>query len=147
VNAHQFNNEPFRILVASLGSGLGATDAFLVSTLSKHMLRELRSSDAALKNPDSLRWNPATKRYGAGTKADDDDEQDAADTIQAGRSKDAGDVSPSVPQPRLPTKENPVIVAVYGQICLAAKSYQSALCEWSISESLDFCAFLNLQNC
>ena len=33
--------------------------------------------------------------------------------------------------PRLPVKENPVGVAVYGQICLAAKSYQSAICAWS----------------
>lgn len=30
---------------------------------------------------------------------------------------------------KLPTKANPVNVAVYGQILLAAKSYQSALCE------------------
>ena len=79
VNTHQFNNEPLRILLASLSSGLRATDAFLASTLAKHMLRELKSSDAALKNPDSLRWNPIFKRYGAGSKTEEDDDQEALD--------------------------------------------------------------------
>ncbi len=33
--------------------------------------------------------------------------------------------------PPLPTKQNPLMVAIYGQICIAAKSYQSAICTWS----------------
>ena len=76
MNTHQFNNEPFRILLASLASGYQATDGFLASTLSKHLLRELKASDTALKNPESLRWNPVLKRYGTNAKADDDDEAD-----------------------------------------------------------------------
>ena len=127
VNTHQFNNEPLRILLASLSSGLRATDAFLASTLAKHMLRELKSSDAALKNPDSLRWNPIFKRYGAGSKTEEDDDQEALDDDK--EAEPSTETSQQAARPRLPTKENPVGVAVYGQICLAARSYQSALCE------------------
>lgn len=88
------------------------------------MLRELRSGDTALKSPESLRWNPVLKRFGVGARGEDDDDADALDAGAASR-EDA-------PRPRLPTKENPVPVAVYGQICLASKSYQSAICEWVI---------------
>lgn len=126
VNAYQFNNEPLRILLASLGNGLRATDAFLASTLSKHLLREIRLADAALKKPDAIRWNTTLRRYGLGTSkggdVDDVDEEDEAPR--------EGSVASSE-KARLPTKANPVNVAVYGQICLAAKSYQSALCELS----------------
>lgn len=39
---------------------------------------------------------------------------------------------------RLPTKNNPMPVMVHGQLCLTAKSYQSALCEffWCILLSI-----------
>ena len=57
INTHQYNNEPFRILLASLSSGLYNTDAFLASTLTKHLLREVRGIDTAVKNPESLKWN------------------------------------------------------------------------------------------
>ena len=128
INTHQFNNEPFRILLASLGHGMQATDAFLASTLSKHLLRELKTGDTALRNKDGLRWNNVTKRYapvGSSSKADDDDEEEDGAAGQAETGKDP----PHVTRPNLPTKHNPMGVAVYGQICLAAKSYQSALCE------------------
>ena len=126
INAYQFNNEPLRILLASLGNGLRATDAFLASTLSKHLLREIKLADAAVKKPDAIRWNTTLRRYGLGTgKGGDGDEVDEED--EAPRE---GSVV-SAEKARLPTKANPVNVAVYGQICLAAKSYQSALCRLS----------------
>ncbi len=128
INTHQFNNEPYRILLASLGNGPHATDAFLASTLSKHLLRELRSGDAALKNPGALKWNGTTKRFGlsgSGLKVEDDDEEEPPAPSASG-----GSGLTAAEQPKLPTKENPIGVAVYGQICLAAKSYQSALCEF-----------------
>ena len=31
----------------------------------------------------------------------------------------------------LPTKQNPMITALYGQLCIAAKSYQSGICTFS----------------
>jgi len=41
---HQFNNESLRILLASLVSGLRNTDAFITSTLQKHLFREMKLS-------------------------------------------------------------------------------------------------------
>ncbi|KAH9893442.1 TPR-like protein [Cubamyces lactineus] len=123
INGHQFNNEPIRILLSSLGSGLHATDAFLVSTLSKHLLRETRLADAAVRDPESLRYNTAQRRYGlVGTsgKGDPDDVQDDEDEVEA-------PAITELEKAKLPTKPNPLNVAVYGQILLAAKSYQSAL--------------------
>ncbi|THH16344.1 hypothetical protein EUX98_g9314 [Antrodiella citrinella] len=81
INIHQFNNEAFRILLASVGHGMHATDAFLASTLSKHLLRELKTADAAFRNKDSLKWNNVTKRYaptGSSSKADDEDDDEVA---------------------------------------------------------------------
>ncbi|TBU44059.1 TPR-like protein [Dichomitus squalens] len=123
INAHQFNNEPIRVLVSSLGSGLRATDAFLVSTLSKHLLRETRLADAAVNNPDALRFNTTQRRYGLSGSAGKADPDDAPDEDE--------DVEPpavtELERSKLPTKPNPLNVAVYGQILLAARSYQSAL--------------------
>lgn len=112
--------------MASLGSGLRATDAFLVSTLSKHLLRETRLADAAVKDPEALRYNTAQRRYGvvgSAMKADPDDVPDDEDEVEAPAAV------AEFEHAKLPTKANPVNVAVYGQILLAAKSYQSALCE------------------
>ena len=132
VTQHQFNNEPLRILVASLASGLKTTDAFITSTLQKHLFREMKLSDTAVKNPDSLKWNSLNKRYAPintskTAEPDDDDADDiAAEPEQISATTNSADRSGV---PALPTKENPVITAIYGQICVAAKSYQSAICE------------------
>jgi general transcription factor 3C polypeptide 3 (transcription factor C subunit 4) len=44
-------------------------------------------------------------------------------------------------RPEIPTKENAVIVTIYGQICIAAKSYQSAICAsiFLILHAYDYC--------
>ncbi|KAH8103816.1 TPR-like protein [Cristinia sonorae] len=124
INTHQFNNEPFRILLASLGHGMHATDAILASTLSKHLLRELKTIDSAIKNKDTLKWNNVTKRYApTGAKAEEEDEEETGGTAAVSQHDDGKDAS----RPNMPTKHNPMCVALYGQICLAAKSYQSAL--------------------
>ncbi|KAH7911471.1 hypothetical protein BJ138DRAFT_1237800 [Hygrophoropsis aurantiaca] len=133
ISNHQFNNEPHRILLATLASGLRPTDSFISSTLQKHILRELRLQDIATKNPETLKWSVITRRY----------------TVPATKSNEGGDsakpnegdegVDDEVDEPALednasdkkmlpmPTKNNPVPIALYGQIALAAKSYQSAL--------------------
>ncbi|KAI0738457.1 TPR-like protein [Daedaleopsis nitida] len=119
ISAHQFNNEPLRLLLSSLGNGLRATDAFLVSTLSKHLLRETRLADVAVKDPDALKYNKHRWNL-AGTKADPDDVPDDDDDVGA----------PAVAElekSKLPLKPNPLNVAVYGHIMLSARSYQSAL--------------------
>ena len=138
ITTHQFNNEPFRILLASLSSGLRATDAFITSTLQKHLFREIKMADAAVKDPGLLKWNPVNKRYaltsqgktsGTGVTngadeddARDDDMDDVVTTVGGGESQEI------VGAPKIPTKHNPIIVTIYGQICIAARSYQSAIC-------------------
>ncbi|KAH9944859.1 TPR-like protein [Amylocystis lapponica] len=137
INAYQFNNEPLRILLVSLGGGLRATDAFLASTLSKHLLREIRQSDVAVKQKDRLRWNATVRRYSLAVgKAEPDDGVEDEDEVLRGESPGALEKS-SAPKVTLPTKDNPIGVAVYGQICLAAKSYQSAL--FYFLHAFDYC--------
>lgn len=143
INTHQFNNEPFRVLLASLGSGLNSTDAFLASTLSKHLLRELKFFDAAHKNPDALKWNGTNKRYGfpTGTSKEEEFDDDGPAVGAEGPAGSEGHHNPALPiiQPRLPTKANPIGVTLYGQICLSARSYQSALCKFPIRPSPKLC--------
>lgn len=144
VTRYQFNNEPLRILLASISSGLRPTDAFITSTLQKHLFREMKLSDAAVKHPDTLRLNPLNKRWaytsgsGATAKGDDgdvgeDDDMDidaesAHDQSTAGNRLQQESTAGTADSNNLPTKQNPVIVTIYGQICIAAKSYQSAIC-------------------
>lgn len=136
ITAHQFNNEPLRILVASLSSGLLPTDAFITSTLQKHLFREMKLSDTAVKHPEMLKWNPLNKRYApTGFKATEQEEEENddisrdAETAAPSTSATASETSPEKANlPPIPTKFNPVIVTIYGQICIAAKSYQSAIC-------------------
>jgi len=129
IGAHQFNNEPFRILLASVASGLKVTDAFITSTLQKHLFREMKLWDAAVHSPETIKWSTLNKRYAplVSTKSGDggpDDDDDAVESNPA----------PSLPGkskiPDLPSKDNPLIVTLYGQLCIAAKSYQSAICEF-----------------
>ena len=88
------------------------------------MLRELKTNDIAVKNPEQLKWAPASRRYALSTKVGVDDGAEEDDDI-------ADDVDPNnekVNAPRILSKHNPVTIAVYGQMCMAAKSYQSAIC-------------------
>ncbi|KIM61704.1 hypothetical protein SCLCIDRAFT_1215803 [Scleroderma citrinum Foug A] len=142
INTHQFNNEPLRILVSTLSSGLRATDSFISSTLQKHLFREVRLSDAAIRTPELLKWSSASRRYhlsstkGAGevdvgTKGLDILDEDGED---AGDYAEPSDDKKPV---RLPTKNNPMPVMVHGQLCLTAKSYQSAL--FYLLHAYDYC--------
>ena len=135
INTHQFNNEPMRLLLSSLSSGLRPADSFISSTLQKHMLREVRLSDGAVKTPELLKWHNASQRYHLGTakSAGDDDAIKGADAPEddAEEFGDATEPAPSSDKRPLwlPTKNNPIPVTLYGQLCLAAKSYQSAICK------------------
>lgn len=115
-------------MLSSVASGLRPTDSFIVSTLQKHLLREVKLNDTAVKNPELLKWAPASRRYaitvtksGGGDDANEDEEDALPDENAGPHEKSKA--------PRVLTKENPVTVAVYGQICMAAKSYQSAICQ------------------
>ena len=127
MTVHQFNNEPLRLLLSFLSSGLRPTDAFITSTLQKHLFREIKLTDAAVNNPETLKWNAVTRRWGPVVPGRIGD---AAEVDGDGEDDDLGSRS-SEERPDLPTKSNPVIIALYGQICIAARSYQSALCKFS----------------
>ncbi|TFK37274.1 hypothetical protein BDQ12DRAFT_736397 [Crucibulum laeve] len=134
ITLHQFNNEPQRILMAALASGLRPTDAFITSTLQKHLFREMKLADTAVKNPEMLKWNPLNKRYALNSlsrTADQDDDDDRnAEEEEVGAPVSSNHLE-------LPTKQNPVIVTIYGQICIAAKSYQSAI--FYLLHAYDYC--------
>ncbi|KAG6826536.1 hypothetical protein H0H92_015434, partial [Tricholoma furcatifolium] len=134
ITVHQFNNEPQRILLAVLSSGLRPTDCFITSTLQKHLFREMKLADLAVRTPEALRWNNLNKRYAptAGIKTEQGD--DDADDAEAGALPTADRDAKAF---EIPTKQNPIIVAIYGQICIAAKSYQSAI--FYLLHAYDYC--------
>ncbi|KIJ10452.1 hypothetical protein PAXINDRAFT_182044 [Paxillus involutus ATCC 200175] len=133
INAYQFNNDPMRVLLSSLASGF--------STLQKHMLRELRPSDGAVKTPELLKWNSSSQRYHLTTvkSSDDDDATKGADALEDD-AEEGGDVADPTSDKKplwLPTKNNPMPVTLYGQLCLAAKSYQSVI--FYLLHAYDYC--------
>jgi general transcription factor 3C polypeptide 3 (transcription factor C subunit 4) len=103
--------------------------------LQKHTLRELRLHDTAVKTPELLKWNPIGRRYGLSSSIKEepskanDGEEDADDDaeIPGATESTAAEKMPI----RMPTKNNPVIITLYGQMCLASKSYQSAICKFA----------------
>jgi general transcription factor 3C polypeptide 3 (transcription factor C subunit 4) len=132
MNNHQFNNELVRVFFASLAGSMRAADAFIDTALQKHIFRELRIVESALAQPDALRWAPSKKKWGIvkgkGVPREDalDEDEEDAEQPEAKSSK--------VPLCAFPTKENPVLMTLYGQMTATAKSYQSAICA--------FCAHL-----
>ncbi len=102
----------------------------------------MKLSDTAVKNPSTLKWNPLNKRYGLmdRNKSDevevDDDEEVEGGVEDNERSGSTNEKDASAPP--LPTKENPLIISIYGQICIAAKSYQSAICALMVSSQSFF---------
>ncbi|TFK50646.1 TPR-like protein [Heliocybe sulcata] len=141
MNVHQFNNEPLRLLCATLASGLRQTDSFIISTLQKHMLREMKIHDTAVKDREALRWGPVGRRYvlapggpNKGEEADDAAGDDVGDAIQ-----NETEATPDTgPNRFLPTRHNPMLIGLYGQICCAAKSYQSAI--FYLLHAYDYCS-------
>ncbi|KAJ8082877.1 transcription factor TFIIIC subunit tfc4 [Marasmius tenuissimus] len=139
ISTNQFNNEMYRLLMASLSSGLKPTDSFITSTLQKFLFREMKLADAALNNPDSVRWNPLNKRWapisggGQGKKGGEDGDEGEDDEGQGTTAMEDGRDGKTP----LPTKRNPLIVAIYGQMCIAAKSYQSAI--FYLLHAYDYC--------
>ena len=134
--------------MACLSSGLRPTDAFITSTLQKHLFREVKLADTAVKSPEVLKWNPLDKRYPPtaqsgevedGAEDGDDGVPDQGGDQEAGATATAG----SLTLPEIPMKDNLAIMAIYGQICIAAKNYQSAICEFPFRVRI-FCFLLML---
>ncbi|KAJ6595740.1 hypothetical protein DFH09DRAFT_146419 [Mycena vulgaris] len=124
MNLHQFNNEPLRIFLAAMSSGLRATDAFVVSPLQKAVYREMKLSYMTALTPELVKWVAPMKRFSLpNTKPEEANEEDDAGPEEGGNAN-ANDAHPL---PDAAKKNNPVITALYGQMCIAAKSYQSAI--------------------
>ncbi|KAJ3836438.1 hypothetical protein F5878DRAFT_259541 [Lentinula raphanica] len=154
ISSNQFNNEMYRLLLASLSSGLRPTDSFITSTLQKFFFREMKLSDVAVKDRELLKWNVALKRWApilpstlsSGGRKDRDKDKDKdldkdlgddpgeEDSDEAGGGAGGTDTTD---RPALPTKDNPLTVAIYGQMCIAAKSYQSAI--FYLLHAYDYC--------
>lgn len=97
----------------------------------------MKLSDTAVKHPEMLKWNPLNKRYApTGSKAvEQEQEEEENDDVNKDVETAGPSTSTTAPEsqertnlPPIPTKFNPVIIAIYGQICISAKSYQSAIC-------------------
>ncbi|KAJ7158369.1 hypothetical protein C8R43DRAFT_995733 [Mycena crocata] len=123
VNTYQFNNEPLRIFSAAMSSGFRATDAFIVSPLQKAMYREMKLSHMTAKSPELVKYISTIKRFSLPNTSKADDANDMEE--DAGGAEEA--VNEAHPLPDAARKSNPVITAIYGQMCVAAKSYQSAI--------------------
>ncbi|KAF8209519.1 hypothetical protein K438DRAFT_1904162 [Mycena galopus ATCC 62051] len=128
--AHQFHNEPMRIMTAALGSGIKPTDAFLLSTLQKFLHREVKMFDAAVNDPDALIWSVQCKRFSmksvGGAEGFEDDEDE--DEKQGGAEPTTRRKKPRAPRlPEIAKKPNATVVGLYGLVCLVAKSFQSAM--------------------
>lgn len=126
---YQFNNEPIRILLASLASGHRQLDAFVASAFQKAMLREVRFSDLAFNHPEQIRWNSSKRRFFNATvapKSEYDDEGEGEDDVGADPNQ------MQVDAPSLPKKLNPLLVTMYGQSCT---SYQSSICKFRGGET------------
>ena len=113
------------MLCACLASGYRATDAFIASTLQKHLFREMRLYDTAAHNKDALKWNAIPRRWGMNKSGEADE------VVDEEPNPEGVDGDEKNPVPQIPTKDNPAIFALYGHICLAGKSYQSAICACS----------------
>ncbi|KZT34747.1 TPR-like protein [Sistotremastrum suecicum HHB10207 ss-3] len=122
INTYQFNNEPLRLLLVSLGGGFLSTEAFINTRLQKHLIRELRTAEEVVKGKDA-KWNAISGRWvvqsGSGTR-DDAEEGLEEPVVAAEKSRD------KAPLPK-PTQGNPIHMGVYGMLCSCAKSYSSAL--------------------
>lgn len=134
INAHQFNNEPLRLLLASLGGGFLSAEAFINTRLQKHLIRELRTTEELVKGKDA-KWNAIQGRWvvqsGSARERDDAEEGLEEVVVTADKSRE------KAPLPK-PTKGNPIHMGVYGMLCNCAKSYSSALCELYLLFGSDF---------
>ena len=131
---HQFNNEVFRLLPICLAPGLHGTEAFIDTKLQKFLNRTVRFWEAAIPKPGEeaggrskpeLRYSTKHSRWIFATG-----ERDEEDSDHEGEGEVENGSATQVPKPPKPTVDNPVGLTLYSQVLLAAKSYQTAVCEF-----------------
>ncbi|CCO34239.1 Transcription factor tau 131 kDa subunit AltName: Full=TFIIIC 131 kDa subunit [Rhizoctonia solani AG-1 IB] len=131
ITRHQFSNDALRLLLASLGGGITAAEAFVDSALQKYFFREMVQFERAAKGEPAVfvgggrnRWD-----FGGGKSGNDEDDGEGVGPSTKGSGPSAS-ANASNPHPVLPTKESPAYATAYGQISGGTRSYQSAICEF-----------------
>jgi general transcription factor 3C polypeptide 3 (transcription factor C subunit 4) len=120
IRQRPLENAPIRVFQAAFASGFAAMNTFSNSHMQKFVLRQLRAADNVVRKRDPSKDN----RLG---DAVDEDEQSAEE--EGGEEQPVGSMTSKF----VPTKPNPILYALYGQMLLASKSYLSALGEcWSL---------------
>lgn len=156
--AFAFNNDVTRLTLACLDGGLDSMDSYISSNYQKFTKRELKFFEkavngdpaprgsgghkAAAKKRRSLRKGKAPQGTevdetdSASAGDDNDTENDSERLLSADDGADSGDEASNKrgtisqnPNPQLPTKISPVVLAHYGQISLCARSFQGAICQ------------------
>ncbi|THH04363.1 hypothetical protein EW145_g5576 [Phellinidium pouzarii] len=124
---YQFNNEPVRIFLAALASGLAQTDQVINTSFQKFLLREMRIGVAAVEG--NVQWVNHVRRYALSSivseKQDAEEPEEAGADNTGGDSEQAREIFKEITAK--PTKYNPVLPTLYGQSLIMAKSYQSAI--------------------
>jgi hypothetical protein len=62
INAQQFNNEPFGVLLVLLESGLRAMKEFIDSKLMKHLPREIRKREMVVAGRE-VKWTSGKSQW------------------------------------------------------------------------------------
>ncbi|EJT97237.1 TPR-like protein [Dacryopinax primogenitus] len=132
---NQFNNDAVRLFIAVLGTNIDAYITFTEPKLSKFLVRELKIGQAAAKgerlHTSRGRW--VLRRSKQAIDKGDIDVDDGASEEEEEALPTLGSSAPNLTgkheyrQVDLPTKENPFLIGLYGQILMAVRSYQTAL--------------------
>lgn len=126
---NQFNNEPYRLFLAALSSGISQVDCFINHTLQKFLLREMRTHAAAVEG--NVTWATQQRRWSMVSSGERDVMESGEENGDGsdGSDRDKGKVKgKDVEKPMKPTKNDPTLPTFYGQSLIMAKSYQSAIC-------------------
>jgi general transcription factor 3C polypeptide 3 (transcription factor C subunit 4) len=124
IKNHQYSSDTYLLLSAVLGSGIKPADSFANLNLQKFLLREIKLWDSAANGDPRLKWNHRTMRWvlpngiiGLNTKEQTEDTPDEL----------TDDISLNNVAAVRPKKRSAVLYAIYGEVLLIAKSYQSAI--------------------
>ncbi|QRV85565.1 TPR-2 domain protein [Ceratobasidium sp. AG-Ba] len=123
VTRHQFNNDALRLMLASLGGGITAAEAFVDSSLQKFLFREMTLFERASRGEPAVFVGGGRNRWKIG-KGEDDDDGEAEAALP---NKNSASAVASNPCPVLPTKESPAFITAYAQISGGTKSYQTEI--------------------
>lgn len=130
VTRYHMNNDALRLLLASLGGGITAAEAFLDSSLQKFLYREMQLFEKAAKGDPAVFIGGGRNRWDFGPGKGGNDEDGDGDASVAVPKNTAASAAASNPTPVLPTKESPVYISAYAQISGATRSYQTEICKY-----------------